>query len=193
MIQKIKNALNASDDIEKIRSEIALARKELEKGMKSIATFEENMKERAEKEEKRDKELHDEKKQSIKEVKELCNDFQKEINEFKTMRSKLNTQIVNQVCIDIKKEMDVYIMNIRQKIESLNNAAQDIERISTNSGKVMESVDKLRQISSEIKKEDFELTKYASELHKNDKEKLNLMRKIDVLEKLVAKQRRNMR
>ena len=41
-----------------------------------------------------------------------------------------------------------------------------------------------------IKKEDFELTKYARHLMEADKEKLELMRKIDTLERLVSKIRR---
>ena len=41
-----------------------------------------------------------------------------------------------------------------------------------------------------IKKEDFELTKFARNLAEMDKEKLDLMRKIDTLERLVSKIRR---
>ena len=41
-----------------------------------------------------------------------------------------------------------------------------------------------------IKKEDFELTQHHREMLKADKEKLELMQRIDVLEKLIAKLRR---
>ena len=38
--------------------------------------------------------------------------------------------------------------------------------------------------------EDFELSKHAQMLRNNDKEKLELMKKIDTLERLIARQRR---
>lgn len=193
MIDKIRKTFKSVNEIEDIKNKLASAKKEIEDIKESLVNIEKGMKEKSERYEKENKVMLEEKKKAIDVIKSVGVDFQKELNDFKTLKNKLQTEIVSQVARDIRKEMDIYIMNIKQKIDSLNNAAKDIENISSNSAKTMESIDKLRAISSEIKKEDFELVKYAHELHNNDKEKLNLMRKIDVLERLIAKQRRSPR
>ena len=51
-------------------------------------------------------------------------------------------------------------------------------------------MNKFTEISRNIKQGDFELTKYANKLLEADKEKLELMRKIDTLERLISKMRR---
>jgi len=159
--------------------------------LKSIKETEDGIKQRAIGHAKENDEFQKEKDSAIRAIRDVTSEFQSELNEFKTLKTKLSTQVVSQVCLDIKKELDVYIMNIKQKIDSLNIAAKDIEIISLNSKRVMESIDKLRQVSESIKKEDFELIKYSRELESNDREKLHLMQKIDVLERLIAKQRRS--
>ena len=53
-----------------------------------------------------------------------------------------------------------------------------------------EEINKFIEISRSIKEEDFELTKFARHLMDMDREKLELMRKIDTLERLVSKIRR---
>jgi hypothetical protein len=42
---------------------------------------------------------------------------------------------------------------------------------------------------SQIKKEDFELTKFANKIFETDREKLDLMKKIDSMERLVGERR----
>jgi len=49
----------------------------------------------------------------------------------------------------------------------------------------------IAEIGRRIKKEDFELSRYANEIWRADKEKLELMRKIDTLERLIAQIRRS--
>ena len=53
-----------------------------------------------------------------------------------------------------------------------------------------EEIGKFVEISKNIRKEDFELTKFARHLLEMDREKLELMRKIDTMERLVSKIRR---
>jgi len=66
----------------------------------------------------------------------------------------------------------------------MSSMVAQIKNIST-------EINKFSDISKNIKKEDYELTKFANQLLDLDKEKLELMRKIDTLERLIAKQRRS--
>jgi len=191
MIDKIKKTLKSVNEIESIKKELALARKEFDQAKKGLSEAESDMKKRIEKFDQMHKKAAEDNKQVNEKIKGIAVDFQKELNEFKTLRTKLSTEVVGQVAKDIRKEMDVYIMNIKQKIEKLNEAGSEIKEVTQNCKKMLASIDNIKDVSSNIKKEDFELSKYAHELRKNDKEKLNLMRKIDVLERLIAKQRRH--
>jgi len=51
-------------------------------------------------------------------------------------------------------------------------------------------IEKFTDISKNIRKEDFELTKFARQVLETDREKLELMRRIDTLERLISKTRR---
>ncbi|MFT4303365.1 MAG: hypothetical protein ACMXYG_02285 [Candidatus Woesearchaeota archaeon] len=190
MIDKIKKTFNSVNDIEAIKNEIVDIKKELNSTLSFIKKFnQESIKSLNDK-----NILLDEKIKLQDELNNKINktsiEFEKELNEFKTMRTRLQTTIANQVSNDIKKELNVYIMNVKHHVESLNNTCQEIKQISSNTGKVVQSIDYLNQISKSIKKEDFELSKYAKELEKNDREKLELLRRIDSLERLLSKLRK---
>ncbi|MBW3014196.1 hypothetical protein KY335_03045 [Candidatus Woesearchaeota archaeon] len=49
---------------------------------------------------------------------------------------------------------------------------------------------KLNEISNEIKKADFELSKHFQNIEKADSEKIRLVREIDKLQSLIARERR---
>ncbi len=51
-------------------------------------------------------------------------------------------------------------------------------------------LDKLQVVAASIKQQDFEMTKFAHQLLQMDQHKLELMRKIETLERLVAMERR---
>lgn len=57
---------------------------------------------------------------------------------------------------------------------------------------VSKNVEKLQQeITKDIKKEDFELTKFINKVNEENREKLELMKKIDTLERLIGRMRRS--
>jgi chromosome segregation ATPase len=193
MIDKVKKIIKSVEEIEDCKKQLCLSRKEMEDCIKEIKEISKQMTQYKENQEKEDKKLIEIKKESISNINKISDEFQKELNDFKTMKTKLKTEIVEKVSLDIRKELDIYIMNIKQKIENLNEAAKEIVIIAKNTNATFELMTKLKQISTEIKKEDFELSKYSAELRRNDQEKLNLMRKIDSLEKLIASMRRRQR
>ena len=126
----------------------------------------------------------------IKRITECGDSFQKELQEFKTLRRHLQTEIVTKVSTDIKKELEVYILNIRKKIDELNGVAESAAETRDTVLAVKNEIEKFKSIASSIKKEDFALHKHALELKTREKEKLELLRKIDQLERMVAQMRR---
>jgi hypothetical protein len=193
LIDKVKKIIKSVDEIEDCKKELISVKKEMLNGLNYIKDIGSELKQLKENQEKENKELISEKVLIINNLKKVSDDFNKELNDFKLIKTKLKTDVVEKVSLDIRKELSIYIMNIKDKINQLNEAANEIENVSKNTGLILEEIKKFKQISSEIKKEDFELSKFANELRRNDSEKLNLMKKIDMLEKLVSKMRRQSR
>ena len=83
-----------------------------------------------------------------------------------------------------KEELSIDTGNYKEMKES-------IEGFGIELGKAKSEIGKWVQISSKIKAEDFELVRFTKRLKEVENEKLELMQKIDVLERLVGKLRRS--
>lgn len=89
---------------------------------------------------------------------------------------------------------------IREQVEHLklesnryDAVKKDIERATLLLVKFGDDIAKFKAIADEIKKSDFDLSKYARELTRTDEEKVKLMKEVDELQRLVAKMRREER
>ena len=94
---------------------------------------------------------------------------------------------------EISNEMTTHFERLKTDASQYNELKKDVLNISNTTQKLTDEINKFLTISQEIKKGDFELSKFANNLLVMDKEKLDLMRKIDTLERLVSKIRRNTR
>ena len=81
--------------------------------------------------------------------------------------------------------LNSHISNYQQLDEKSSTIKQQLSSLES-------EIKKLQLISSSIKEKDFELEKFAKQLLTLDQEKLELMRKIDTLERLVSKQRKSL-
>lgn len=191
MLDKIKKAITSIDEVQTIKKELLNVKKELSSSKK---IFDETLKEfenALSKQNEQNSIALKEKDQSIKKIKNIAEEFEKSLNEFKIMKSNLQTKVVQEVSSDIKKELNVYVMNVKEKISQLDEAGKEILKVSENTSEMLKVFSDLRDISKKINKEDFILSKHAEELRRNDNEKLELMKKIDNLERLIAKQRKS--
>lgn len=190
MIDKIKRVVKSAEEIETVKAALDSAMQEINEFKESMKKLESEFKEKIKVYDEANRKILTDKQVSLDKINSIGDDFQKELNDFKVMKTKLRSEVLEKASADIKEELSTYILNIKSKIENLNAAAEDIKKMCVNSKEMVGICDELKKISSSIKKEDFELTKYANFLQQNDKEKLELMKKIDTLERLVAKQRR---
>jgi methyl-accepting chemotaxis protein len=190
MIDKIKKIWDSANEVDEINSLLKSTKEEVEKMKKSVSELNKNFESKSKIMDEKIGKIVGDNEAYMQSLKKVSEEFVKELNDFKVMKTKLQRDVIEQVSSDIKKELSMYIMNVKSHIESLNSAAKEIETVAKNSGKMMASMDKLNAISSEIKKEDFELSKHAQMLRQNDHEKLELLRKIDTLERLISQMRR---
>ena len=123
-------------------------------------------------------------------VKNLKDDFGKEIYEFKLLKGQLQRKILDKFEEELQKDLEVNREALKKDTQDYNELRKKVAEILSRLNLTTEEIIKFVEISKSIKKEDFELTKFARHLLEMDREKLELMRKIDTLERLVSKIRR---
>ena len=186
MIQKIKDLMKIKEEIDVINSNVG-ENSRIISGLK--AELESLRKELAE-----TKGAQQDFLKAFKEnlfvIKNLREDFGKEVYDFKLLKSQLQRKILDKFEEELQKDLEISRESLKKDSEDYSEvrkkAAEVLSRLNTTSAEIS----KLIEISRSIKKEDFELTKFARHLMEMDKEKLELMRKIDNLERLVSKMRR---
>lgn len=123
-------------------------------------------------------------------IKNLREDFGKEIYEFRLLKAQMQRKILEKFEEELQKELELNRDNLRKDAENYNELRKKVNEVLSRLNLTSEEISKFTEISKSIKKEDFELTKFARHLMEMDKEKLELMGKIDALERLVSKIRR---
>ena len=123
-------------------------------------------------------------------IKDLREDFSKELVEFKLLKGQLQRKILDKFEEELAKDLQVNRESLKKDTEDYNDLRKKVAEILSRLNLTTDEIAKFIEISRNIKKEDFELTRFARQLTYMDREKLELMRKIDTLERLVSKIRR---
>jgi len=186
MITKIKELIDVKNNLEELRksvndnksasselkNELELLKKELNETQKTqqefLGSFRENL--------------------TV--IKNLREDFGKELYEFKLLKGQLQRKILEKFEEELQKDLEISRESLKKDANEYNELRSKVAAILSRLNLTSEEINKFIEISKNIKKEDFELTKFARHLLEMDKEKLELMRKIDTLERLVSKIRR---
>ena len=129
-------------------------------------------------------------KENLNVIKNLREDFGKELVEFKLLKGQLQRKILDKFEEELQKDLEVNREALKKDTQDYNELRKKVAEILSRLNMTSEEINKFIEISKSIKKEDFELTKFARNLMEMDREKLELMRKIDTLERLVSKIRR---
>ena len=186
MITKIKELMDVKGNLDELRksvddnknaaselkSELELLKKELSETQKTQQEFLKSFKE------------------NLFVIKNLREDFGKELYEFKLLKGQLQRKILEKFEEELQKDLEVNRDSLRKDTEDYNELRKKVGEILSRLNMTSEEINKFLEVSKNIKKEDFELTKFARQLIDMDSEKLELMRKIDTLERLVSKIRR---
>jgi len=113
-------------------------------------------------------------------------EFEHELNSFHLLKSELQKRLI--------KEAEEKISQLVREIQEKTDPYKEIESRSKELGKQLDTaakeLEKFSAISKAINEKDFELAKFGKMLEQNDREKLDLMRRIDTLERLLAVMKR---
>lgn len=125
----------------------------------------------------------------IQSISELKSELSREINDLKLQKS----QTMKKLMENTNDEFVTHLERIQTDANRYNDLKDQFGAITGKIDVIQGELDKFVGVSKNIKKEDFELTKYANKILSMDKEKLELMAKVDNLERLIAKMRRDKR
>ena len=186
MLQKIKDLMKTKEEIDSIN-------KNVEENSRIVSDLKLEL-EALRKELSENKKLQDEFLKNFREnltvIKNLREDFGKELVEFKLLKGQLQRKILEKFEEELQKDLEVNREALKKDTQDYTELRKKVAEILSRLNLTTEEITKFVEIGRNIKKEDFELTKFARHLLEMDREKLELMRKIDTLERLVSKIRR---
>lgn len=122
-------------------------------------------------------------------INESKESLKKEIYDFRLLKSQTQKNILEKFEEELSKELKVYSEKLKTDLNEYNKLKEQTATMLAQIKGLSGEINKFTEISKNIKKEDFELTKFANQLLEADKEKLDLMKKIDTLERLISKMR----
>jgi len=190
MIQKIKDLMAIKEQIDVIKNNLNYTTNSMNDLKSEIGTLKQQINENISEINNKNNEFFKNFNENVNVIKELRHDFEKELFDFKLLRSQLQKKIIEKFEEEVGKELKIQIDTLKNDSETYNGLKENINKITEKVSILIQEINKFITISSSIKKEDFELTRFTNKVLEMDKEKLELMNKIDTLERLVSKMRR---
>ncbi|MBW2976873.1 hypothetical protein KY347_05495 [Candidatus Woesearchaeota archaeon] len=190
MIQKIKDLMAVKEQIDIIKNNINYATTSVSELKSEVESLKQQISEEISGINSKNNEFFKNFDENISTIKTIRHDFEKELFDFKLLRSQMQKKIIEKFEEELGRELKIQIESLRNDAESYNELKNNIVEISKKVNNLGEEINKFAEISKSIRKEDFELTKFSKQLLETDREKLELMNKINMLERLVSKMRR---
>ena len=127
---------------------------------------------------------------NISAIESMRKDLGSEIFEFKLLKSQMQRKILEKFEEELHKNLESNKETLKKDIDDYNELRKKFNEILSTINLTNNGLNKFIEIGKNIKREDFELTKFAKQFLEMDNEKLRLMRKIDNLEHLISRMRR---
>ena len=186
MIQKIKDLMNVKELIDEVNNKVNSHSETVGSLNNEIAELKAHLSEIK----SNQKEFVTNFKENVDVIKRVREDFEKEMYRFKGLKEKTQKSIMDKFEEELQKELKLQMESLKKDYGSYEEVKKGLNDVAIKLGSLNEDIIKFTNISSSIKEKDFEMEKFAKQLLERDQEKLNLIRKIDTLEKLVARMRR---
>ncbi|MEK6874414.1 MAG: hypothetical protein AABX52_01545 [Nanoarchaeota archaeon] len=120
-------------------------------------------------------------------------DLLRELDEFRVINKGVQKIMLERFEKELTDEFLKYGKNLEVEKTHVINLKADIESVGKNLVQLNTHISRLVEVVGVIKKEDFELTQHHKMLLAEDKNKRELLAKIDTLERLMATMQRNRR
>lgn len=190
MLQKIKGLMQIKEEIDKINEKLSNTTESTSNLKNSINELKDQLNSHINNINEKNSEFFKNFDENINVIKNARDSFQKELFDFKLLKSQMQRKILEKFEEELQKELRVKLENLNKDAQEYNELKKQITEITLKVNNLSEEINKFLNVSKNIKERDFEMTHFAKQLLDMDKEKLELMRKIDTLERLVGRMRR---
>jgi len=190
MIAKIKELMETKEHIDIIKNNLNYTSSSVSELKKEITSLKEQLKEHIDEVSHKSDEFFRNFEENMDIIKNVRHDFEKEFFQFKLLKAQMQKKLIEKFEEELDKELKINTEKLREDADKYNELKENISEITKKISNLGQEIDKFVGISRNIKKEDFEMTKFAHQLLAMDKEKIELIRKVDTMERLVSKMRR---
>jgi len=123
----------------------------------------------------------------MKDMKNFRQELKHELYEFKLFKKEVRKQLIDTV----EKDLSGAKVSMQNEVTGFNEAKKKLDTKLNSVGRMESELTKLQEITKNLNAADFDLVRHKKNLDRGEKEKRELLRKIDHLERLVARQRRS--
>mgnify|MGYP006289502293 CR=1 FL=1 len=182
MIARVKEIMSIKADLDEFKKEARLQKEQAKEASLALRELCASVKEA---QEESSKALFQVRKDS-KDMQSFKEQLAKELYEFKLFKKEVKRKLSEELHSELstlkqKFSKDIYDFNELKK--KINSKTQDLEKLES-------EIRRLSLIAEKIKDKDFEMARAASLVRKSEKEKADLLRKLDSLERLCANLRK---
>tara|TARA_Y100000310_G_scaffold272984_1_gene288238 strand:+ start:245 stop:838 length:594 start_codon:yes stop_codon:yes gene_type:complete len=196
MIEKFKNLIKTDEVINEINEKIESTSSQvttLQKNIENLNSTIENLKTELIEMKNNNEELTKSSRISVEASHSVLNDLRKEVYDFKLLKSQIQNKVLQKFEEELSANLTTNTDKLKQDLENYSDIKKSTADMLTTFLDIKTDVTRLKTISQNINAGDFELNKFANQLKSADNEKLALMRRIEKLEMLISRMRRNTR
>ena len=196
MIEKFKNLIKTDEVINEINEKIESTSSQvttLQKNIENLNSTIENLKTELIEMKNNNEELTKSSRISVEASHSVLNDLRKEVYDFKLLKSQIQNKVLQKFEEELSANLTTNTDKLKRDLENYSDIKKSTADMLTTFLDIKTDVTRLKTISQNINAGDFELNKFANQLKSADNEKLALMRRIEKLEMLISRMRRNTR
>ncbi len=123
-------------------------------------------------------------------VQTVLDELRNEVYQFKLLKSQVQAKLLAKFEEELTKELAHNRQKLEEDLGYYSDVRKNTEAMVAAFTTLQPELQKLVAVSAGIKKEDFELAKFAHHLQEADRDKLYLMRRIEKLESVISQMRR---
>lgn len=190
VLDKIKNMFSHDEVIVELQDKIKESMKKIEEltsAVKDQQVEQEKLLTQVKELSKDHKTLSKSMKESYEHIEIASEKISRVVGELLVFKPKLEKELAQKFQDTLQKQLDVVTTDLKVDVKEHKKAQDLIEKTHSEQEKLLKEITKLQEIVKGIDAKDFELSKHAKELHLKDQEKLRLMKRVDDLEKMLAK------
>ncbi len=196
VLEKIRTAFNVSEKLTDVNNALEQQHTTIQELSKEIQTLKETILSVATYHKNTITDLTsllEEAKTKLRSIGEAQKTLEEETYQFRMLKSQLQQKIMDKFDQELKTELKRTTDDLQLQAQTYTSVKEDMHHTAQTLAQLSQEIQKWLTISKTIRSQDFEMTKTTQQFRTLYDEKQELIRKIDMLERLVGKFRRTTR